>query len=1356
MLLLHHLVSSFPHLFPAYQPLLHANPDLDFFQNIVHIQAHRRQRALARLHPLLPIPATPATPATPSLSIPIPPTAPVPHLAPVVLLDLVLPLLNHFIFSSGGQGVSTAAYSTLDAHQRDRMRRSQNNTVGADHGLIEEAVHTVGLVCRALPWTAWYNVLQAYLRQVKAKPELERLLVRVVCGVVEAWHFDVLEGGAMSEEERVKEAEALQQTVAMQKRQIKGKPTRADKQLLRGSAPRTKKGKVDAEAAPVADEGEKAEEKKEEAQPEAKDDDPEVVAETAPEADEEEEDAEVEAMEDVDQADPTPTAQSVPAEQRARTLALKVRHVLSTSLLPHLHSLLSGTARGDALDLLRPSVALAIVHLLRHLPRDFFDLHFPRLLTALLSQLQRREQEARDVARKVLVDTALTVGTGQLHRLIIEGGQMLRRGYQLHVLGYLVWAVLERLVKEKDACETTGVDEAVEAVMDLVMNELVGELGREKEVDAIRRAAKEAKATKALDTIEFLCELASFEKVKAVIRPLQERLVGSVRSEEVKKLKEALRRVGEGWMRNRQLAVHDLLVYVYATVKDATEAGLSSLPTKKKPRVFPVTEDGEEEEEELSEAEKVARRRRSKEATVTLQTKATSHAAAAPSSQHNLPVVLHFALSLLHSALKHHKLHESDASIRILLDPYLPLLSSTTLLLTPARGRAASLSSDVVEVSLKVCNFLLRWPSLPSHPAFVAPLAAFLFALLQQGDAALHPALFKTMSILIQHCRHQFTSAQLGLLFSFIREAMLTPQEHSPVFPLLHAVLTRKWLHPDLYDVMDRTAHLLVTSPSASVRQEAATLFLLFLLDYPVGVKRMRQHLTFLVQNLGYTVVAGRMAVVDMMESVVVRFPRAALDEAVELLWFPLCLALMNEEAEEVRGKVGRVMTRLLGRVSADKAAEVEGWVGQWMEAGEGGGVELTRRCAAMQCYGFMVEGLGEAVLRFVPAIIAHFTAVILEDQERAALRPLTPRVKGEVDEEMKGGEEGGDGVPREGDWRLLYFALVTLEKAMKAPAPVVAAFATHLSPAEETSLWPSVVSLLLHPGHVWIRTAASRLLSGVLAASPGLTSAQTLRLLKVSCMQLDGERLTEKVAGYAVSNLKWLAAHSLTIPWDDSAPTQDAESEEGEEGEEEGGEGEEKKAPTGGGRPSLAALRGMVDQTQKNRGLNWAFHRLSYMTRQPGHVKRTAILAFYRHVVEQLPVQAWTPYLLPLLHSLFRLANQTDYDAQTVEVKAVAAEVLELVQQRVDGAAFLAHYNAVRGGVMELRRERRDKRKAMAVVHPAVHARRKVEKQGRKKESRKRKMEGVKLAKGIAGIVSIDRPRSEGPHVLKKQRRSA
>ena len=248
------------------------------------------------------------------------------------------------------------------------------------------------------------------------------------------------------------------------------------------------------------------------------------------------------------------------------------------------------------------------------------------------------------------------------------------------------------------------------------------------------------------------------------------------------------------------------------------------------------------------------------------------------------------------------------------------------------------------------------------------------------------------------------------------------------------------------------------------------------------------------------------------------------------------------------------------------------------------------------------------------------------------------------------------------------------------------------------------------------------------------------------------------------MENLKWLAAHSLTIPWVDPTPTPDAETDDdgdegGEEAEADAMEAEEeKKAPTPPtARPSLVALRAMVDQSQRNRGLNWAFHRLSYMARQPGHVKRGAILAFYRHVVEQLPVAAYAPYLLPLLHALFRMANQCDYNAEVEAEKAQAAEVLEALQQRVDRGVFLAYYNAVRGGVMEVRRGEAGEAEA-AGGHTAGSACEEegVRSRGGRRRGRKRRMEGVKLAKGIAGIRRIDRPRAEAAApVAKRQKRS-
>ena len=80
--------------------------------------------------------------------------------------------------------------------------------------------------------------------------------------------------------------------------------------------------------------------------------------------------------------------------------------------------------------------------------------------------------------------------------------------------------------------------------MVVVMDELVGEVGREKEVDALKRQAKEVRANKAMEVVEALSELCLIRSNSGQSSaPLRQVLSTTVRSDEVKKVKEALRRV---------------------------------------------------------------------------------------------------------------------------------------------------------------------------------------------------------------------------------------------------------------------------------------------------------------------------------------------------------------------------------------------------------------------------------------------------------------------------------------------------------------------------------------------------------------------------------------------------------------------------------------------------------------------------------------------------------------------------------------------------------------------------------------------------------------------------------------------
>ena len=1377
---------SSPALFPSLLPLTNSNPDLDFFTNITHIQPHRRQKAVQRLRPLLVVQQPDAAAAVVSSS----------SLPPSVLLDVVLPVLNHFLLSSGGQGLSVSL-SSLSSQQRDRMRRSENNTAGGEHGLIEETIVVIALIAAALPFTSWYSVLQLYLRALKGRAELERLLVRVVCGVVDAWHFHALEGERLTEQERGQETE-----------EMKKKAQKAQAVDTAAAVPTTEPQST----AQAADQDMKEdEEEKEEAA------------------------GEVEAAEDAEmQVELVQTPRSDSAAQRSRTQALKVRRLLASSLLPQLHSLLTGSSGGDSLTLVRPAVALAIVQLLGQLPSDLFAQHFPRIVTVLLTQLQRREQEARDVSRRVLVDVLLTVGPQHLLPILTEARGLLTRGYQRHVLSYTAYALLARLVREKAA--TGAVDACVPAVMELVMDELVGELGKEKQVEAIQHAAKEAKAGRALDMVEQLAELASFSQLDALLRPLRELLARTVSSDEVRKAREALRRLGSGLMRNRGLQVEELLAFVQQLITELTQdapaatAGSRRRRSRKPARRLEDSKDGVEDadeaddsEDELTEEERAQRLRPSKEATLSVQMRlAKPRTAASVSATLNLPILLHFALSLLHSALKQDKLRDSGRDAASVLDPYLQLLSSTCLMMqdasaasAPQSGRkgGAAVSDDVIDVSLRVCNHLLRLP-LPSLPGFLPVLTRFLFSLLTRGKSSLSSSVFRTLSIVIHHSEQPLSAAQLSLLLSFVREELLQPHEQSVVFLLLHGILKRRLLHPELAGCMSLVAQLLVTSDSASIRSDAATNFLLYLLDYhsaqeKAGRKQLQRHLGFLLANLSYPVVSGRLSVLAMLESVAVRFPVTVLDDWTEAMLLPLLCTLCNEQEEQVRQRASAVLCELIARVSADKQRAVAALLDQWMQRDgseaeeektevqeEKRAVEAVRRCAAMQCYGIMLEAMGRAVegmegrngqsaspgqfagkaevmvKRMQPAVssmMQHVRRVVeAAGRAHATLAAVAERggeieadateaetedaVKEEDDaaveqEEEEGGEEDAAAQAESGDWRLLYFTLVALEKALKQPPAVQRLFLPSLLPSSPSSLFPFLVSFLLHP-HSWIRSVATRLLPALFALEPELSSQQTQRLLKLCCLQLNRERLSEKQANLVVANLLWLTRHSIQLLQQAGGA---------QETKEEAAEQAEQRVQSRSSAPLLSSL---VDLSKRDRGLNWAFHRLSYMARAAGSLRRLAILRFFHAAFQSLPLEYLLPYLLSVLHPVFRLANTAPASshpaAQTV--KDSATELLERLQQQVDSSVFLPLYSAVRGGVLELRRGRKEKRKALAVVAPALFVRRKREKHDRKRESRKRKMQGVKLAKGIAGITSIVRDADDdqaGERRRKRQRSS-
>ena len=121
--------------------LADGDEEVNFFNNIHHVQIHRRIRALRRFGEWC---------GEGQLRI-------------STLADVFLPLIGNYI----------GATDTIDHH------------------LVTEAINTTGSIARYLAWGAYNNLIHQYLRLVKQKDASERVYVRTIVAILDNFHFNM-------------------------------------------------------------------------------------------------------------------------------------------------------------------------------------------------------------------------------------------------------------------------------------------------------------------------------------------------------------------------------------------------------------------------------------------------------------------------------------------------------------------------------------------------------------------------------------------------------------------------------------------------------------------------------------------------------------------------------------------------------------------------------------------------------------------------------------------------------------------------------------------------------------------------------------------------------------------------------------------------------------------------------------------------------------------------------------------------------------------------------------------------------------------------------------------------------------
>eukprot|EP01127_Copromyxa_protea_P010528 TRINITY_DN2562_c0_g1_i1.p1 TRINITY_DN2562_c0_g1~~TRINITY_DN2562_c0_g1_i1.p1 ORF type:complete len:499 (+),score=163.70 TRINITY_DN2562_c0_g1_i1:217-1497(+) len=257
-------------------------------------------------------------------------------------------------------------------------------------------------------------------------------------------------------------------------------------------------------------------------------------------------------------------------------------------------------------------------------------------------------------------------------------------------------------------------------------------------------------------------------------------------------------------------------------------------------------------------------------------------------------------------------------------------------------------------------------------------------------------------------------------------------------------------------------------------------------------------------------------------------------------------------------------------------------------------------------------------------------------------------------------------------------------------------------------------------------------------------TSESTLFLLsKQFCNQLDSESLNVELGEQAIKNIAFISRTFINYPKFNLAPRRDKEEnqerkkkrrvEEEEKGDKEEAvvEKEQKEAEDKEEEEFLGA------SAQQGNGLHWLLRRLSFMCKyafEKNELRAKCIMQCLGAIVMLIPVTSIGPYLIPILHPLYRYLTQEQHQVFHKDPIVYAArrafldniqlakQVVEIMANSLPPTVFSTAYNTVRDAYNQNKMRRRQQLAVQAVANPEKHAAMKLKHNLNKRKAQKRK----------------------------------
>lgn len=961
-----------------------------------------------------------------------------------------------------------------------------------------------------------------------------------------------------------------------------------------------------------------------------------------------------------------------PVSTLTRTLPQqeKLTNDLVNNILPDLTEFLH--KKDESTVSLRVPIAIAVAKILLVLPPAEVEARLPSVLLDICHILRSRAQDSRDMSRNTLAEIASFSGPAYLGFILKALRIALQRGYQLHVLSFTLHSILVRLSEQM---KPGDLDYCITDIVDVLMDDIFGVTGQEKDAEDYISKMKEVKSSKSFDSLDIITRYVTPSRLVDLVLPIRSLLQEKLQARAVQKIDEFLRRMGLGVLQNPTLNGRDILVFCYELTQEAYRVSNSDEAQYTDP----------------------------KNKKYLINIKGAPKSGARSSSTSYIYKLTRFGLDILRTVLRKHEELQTPQN----LTGFLPVL-----------GDAMVARQDEIQISaIRLLTTIIKVPMREldeNCPVYVTEAIGVIKGASSSNSEIAQTSLKFITAVLRERPNVEVKERHLALLLKRILPDLDEPDRQGVTFGFLKAVTNRKIVIAEVYEVMDRVAAMMVTNQTRSARDLARTNYFHFLMEYPQAKNRFKKQLEFLLKNLRYEYVEGRQSVMEALNLVLTKVGDNVLQDQLGIMFIPLIHSMANDDSSDCRTMAGALVKKLFERADSQRLKDFTADLRSWLEQDEDSGLKRL----SIQCWGLYFEA-AEAKPKELGSVLEQLQAIVEEclerrDEEDWELVYYSLLVFSKL---------------------CKTFPDVTLSSSKKSFWAAILSCVSYphawvkLSAARLVgSFFADLASTNTDSGLDLLPLKGSRNLQ--------LSEEDMIRLTNSFLKNLTTPNVSEELCTQSVRNLAFLArcfaANGAMWNWrkvddddiEDEHEEQNTENGDAASSEEEWGGFSPPPGSEKPGKPiTTPALHRLITR------LSGIIRRETKIMKLPSLFPKSATMTLLETLTAKLPIPALSPSLPHLLTTLSTLTDpattiprSTDpsfNDAYRALIDK-AREILDALQKRMGTQEYVKAMGEVQRGVKLRREERRQKRKVEAVAAPEKWGREKRRRNEVKKVKRK------------------------------------